>query len=86
MLTGLGEYSMVRLLSLMGILGFSWILVFLGSYIIFKLIEPIPDIMPGLEGRIITSLLKVALSAAFSGLWIYIMVKLRDLYVGRRLR
>jgi hypothetical protein len=76
-----------RLFPLMGIIGLAWLLVFLGSYIIFYLIVPI-NIFPGKMDYIsifFNSLLKVVLSAALAFLWIIIMIKLRNLYVKRKL-
>ncbi|MGQ9469211.1 MAG: hypothetical protein ACUVTD_05225 [Nitrososphaerales archaeon] len=76
-----------RLLPLMGIISFTWALVFLGSYIIFNLIVPI-NIFPGktdYASIFINSLLKVILSAILALLWIVIMIKLRDLYIKKKL-
>ncbi|MCP8304098.1 MAG: hypothetical protein H3Z50_01295 [archaeon] len=76
-----------RLLPLMGIIGVAWLLVFLGSYIIFHLIVPI-DLFPGRTDYIFTffnSLLKVTLSTVLSVMWILIMIKLRDIYIKRKL-
>jgi len=71
----------------MGIIGSAWLLIFLGSYIIFKLIVPI-NIFPARTDYISTflnSLLKVVLSATLAFVWITIMIKLRDFYIKRRL-
>ncbi len=71
----------------MGIIGVAWLLVFLGSYIIFYLIVPI-DLFPGTKDYVLTffnSLLKVVLSIFLSIIWILIMIKLRDIYIKRKL-
>jgi hypothetical protein len=71
----------------MGIIGFAWLLIFLGLYIIFYLIVPI-NIFPGRTDYVsifLNSLLKVASSATLAFLWIIIMIKLRDLYMKRKL-
>jgi len=76
----------LRLLPLIGIISVAWILVFLGSYIIFHLIVYI-DLFPRKTEYIfilINSLLKVALSAFLSLIWIVIMIKLRDIYIKRK--
>ncbi len=71
----------------MGIIGLAWLLIFLGSYIIFYLIVPM-NIFPGRTDYILifsNSLLKVILSATLAFVWITIMIKLRDLYIKRML-
>jgi len=71
----------------MGIIGLAWLLIFLGSYIIFYLIVPI-NIFPARTDYIsifFNSLLKVALSATLAFVWITIMIKLRDFYIKRKL-
>lgn|GEM_PF-2299262 len=77
----------MRLLPLIGIIGLAWLLIFLGSYIIFYLITPI-NIFPGKIDYVyifLNALLKLVLSMALVILWIMIMVKLRNLYMKRKL-
>lgn len=69
----------------MGILLVAWLLVFLGVYIIFAVIVPMQDLYPGRTGALLTSTLKVLTSAALVGVWLAIMVKLRDYYAERKL-
>jgi hypothetical protein len=75
-----------RILPLVGIIGLAWVLVFLGSYIIFELIvsfEPFPE-----NNHIfafLNSLLEVVFSAILVLVWIVIMIKLRNLYIKKKL-
>jgi hypothetical protein len=71
----------------MGIIGVAWLLVFVGVFVIFYLIVPI-DIFPGRTDYIFifaNSSIKVILSAILAFLWIIIMIKLRNLYIKRKL-
>ncbi len=63
----------------------TWLLIFIGSYVIFMIIVPLPDIYPGFFGRVLTEIIKVALSGIMTFLWLYAMWKLRNFYVHRRL-
>jgi hypothetical protein len=60
-------------------------LIFAGTYVIFEIITPLPDISPTPLGGILTSILKVGLSGAMTVLWLYTMWRLRNFYVHRRL-
>ncbi|MEM1525310.1 MAG: hypothetical protein QW372_02740 [Nitrososphaerales archaeon] len=73
-----------RLLPLMGILLVAWLLIFLGSFIIFKIVAPIPEFLPGYFGVLITAIIKVIISTLLVICWILIMVWLRDLYVRKK--
>lgn len=71
----------------MGIIGIAWLLVFVGVFVIFYLIVPI-DIFPGKTDYIsifLNSSLTVVLSAILAFLWIIIMIRLRNLYIKRKL-
>ncbi|MCS7116986.1 MAG: hypothetical protein RMJ31_07665 [Nitrososphaerota archaeon] len=74
-----------RLLPIMGIITVAWFLIFLGSFIIFKIVAPIPEFLPGYFGVLITAIVKVILATFLVICWILIMVWLRDLYVKRKL-
>ena len=63
----------------------TWLLIFIGSYVIFKIIVPLPDIYPSFLGRILTEIIKVGLSGVMTFLWLYAMWKIRNFYVRRRL-
>ena len=62
----------------------SWAMILLGSFVVFKLIVPIPD-SDGYAGAIASAILKALLATIMVSLWLFILVKLRDAYVGRRL-
>ncbi len=68
----------------MGILLVAWLLIFLGSFIIFKIVAPIPEFLPGYFGVLITAIIKVIISTLLVICWILIMVWLRDLYVRKK--
>jgi hypothetical protein len=74
-----------ELLHLIGVLTTTWLLLLLGVYAIFALIVPLPELWPGRTGIFATAVLKVALSALVALLWLFAMVKLRDLYAKRAL-
>lgn len=74
-----------RLLPLIALITVAWLMIFMGSYVIFRLIVPIPDITPNLGGRIFTSIFKVGTSGFIALFWLYVMLKLRNFYVRRRL-
>ena len=62
----------------------AWVLIFLGSFIIFKLVVPIPD-FEGFGGAMVSAVLKALLATSLVLLWIFILIKLRDAYVKSRL-
>ncbi len=71
----------------MGIIGIAWLLVIVGSFMIFYLIVPI-DIFLGKKDYVsifLNSFLKVVLSAILAFLWIVVMVRLRNVYIERKL-
>jgi len=69
----------------MGIIAAVWLLIFAGSFIIFMLIVPLPNVLPGSAGMFLTAVLKVGLSALLTAIWIYVMLMLRNIYVRRRI-
>lgn len=74
-----------RLLPLITLITVVWLLIFIGSYAIFRLIVPLPNISNSLEGRLFTSIFKVGASGLIVTLWIYVMLKIRNIYVKRRI-
>ncbi|MBI2938066.1 MAG: hypothetical protein HYY22_07665 [Thaumarchaeota archaeon] len=75
----------LRTFPLLVLITATWLLIFVGSYVIFKIIVPLPEIYPGFLGQILTEIIKVALSGVMTFLWLYAMWKLRNFYVHRRL-
>ena len=73
-----------RLTPLLAILSILWILILAGSYIIFQYIAPIPDML-GASGRFYTAVLKLVASGLLVAAWLYIMIRLRDTMVKRKL-
>lgn len=73
------------MLPLLGLLLTAWILVFIGSIVIFNVIVPIPQILPGRGGTVLTSVVKALLSIALVSIWLFIMIRLRDFYFKRKL-
>jgi len=71
--------------SLMLVVTAAWLLIMAGSLIIFRGIVPIPDLFGGSGGAIATSVVKTILAVALVLLWAWILVKLRDAYVRRKL-
>ncbi|MEM3437262.1 MAG: hypothetical protein QXP55_01845 [Nitrososphaerales archaeon] len=73
-----------RLIPLMGIIGFAWLLILLGSYIIFNFILHI-NIFPEKDyvSIFFNSLLKVILSSILAFLWIVIMMGLVKIHMRR---
>lgn len=61
-----------------------WILLLAGSYFIFIVIVPLDD-FPGPLGGLMTAIVKVSSSGALAILWIYSLVKLRNIIVARKL-
>lgn len=74
-----------RMLPLMGMLMFAWLLIILGSFLIFKVVAPLPNILPSFQGLLITAILKALLAVLLVALWLIIMVSLTKLYVKRKL-
>ncbi len=75
----------LRTFPLLVLITATWLLIFIGSYVIFKIIVPLPEIYPGFLGKVLTEIVKVALSGVMTFLWLYAMWKLRNFYVRRRL-
>jgi hypothetical protein len=68
------------ILPLMAILATMWILILVGSILIFHFIVPLD--IPGLD-RASLGVLKVVLGASLAALWLFIFIKLRDIYASR---
>jgi hypothetical protein len=68
------------ILPLMAILATMWILILVGSILIFHLIVPLD--IPWLD-RASLGVLKVVLGASLAALWLFIFIKLRDIYASR---
>lgn len=64
---------------LLALLITAWLLILIGSIIIFKLIVPIPNLAEGREGILLTAIIKALLSTILVIIWILIFVKLRNL-------
>jgi hypothetical protein len=62
-----------------------WLIIFLGSFIIFQFIVPMPDMSTSLEGRVMTSIVKVTISGFLVFSWLYIMWILRNYLVVHRI-
>lgn len=71
---------------LMAILFTSWLLILAGSVIVFRIIVPVPDLFEGRIGVIFTAVLKALASVVLVLAWVWVMVKLRNLYVRRLLK
>ncbi len=69
----------------MGIFLAAWLLILAGSVIVFRGIAPIPDLFEGGMGVIVTAVLKAFLAALLVLLWVWVLVKLRNMYVMRKL-
>ena len=74
-----------RLLPLIGVIVVAWILVFVGSYIIFNVIVPLPNFFPGREGFIFTGVIKAVFSTILVIIWLLLTVKLTNLYVKKKI-
>jgi hypothetical protein len=66
---------------LLAIFTVAWALIFLGSALIFLLIVRLE-----LPNAFVNASAKVAISAVLALIWLWIFMKLRDLYVRRYLR
>jgi hypothetical protein len=75
-----------NIIPLMGIIAIAWIMVFFGSFIIFSLIVPLPDLFMSRIGIIITAIIKVILSMILVILWLFIMRQLTKLYLKKFIR
>lgn len=74
-----------RLLPILILIFLVWIMIFAGSFAIFRMIVPIADFYPGIEGRIVTSLFKVTTSGILVIFWMVLMWKIRNVFVKRNL-
>ena len=66
---------------IMGIMTIALILVIAEAYLIFTVVVPLPEILPGREGILITSALKVVISGILVLLWIFALWQLTMLYM-----
>ena len=69
---------------IMGIMTAALILVIAEAYLIFTVVVPLPDILPGREGALITSGLKVIVSGILVLFWVFSLYQLTMLYVRRK--
>lgn len=66
---------------IMGIMTVALILVIAEAYLIFTVVVPLPEILPGRDGILITSAVKVVISGILVLLWIFALWQLTTLYV-----
>ena len=66
---------------IMGIMTVALILVIAEAYLIFTVVVPLPEILPGREGILITSALKVVISGILVLFWIFALWQLTMLYM-----
>ena len=66
---------------IMGIMTVALILVIAEAYLIFTVVVPLPEILPGREGILITSALKVVISGILALFWIFALWQLTMLYM-----
>jgi hypothetical protein len=81
-----GGEAVVKLgavLPIMAILAAMWVLILVGSVLIFYFIVPME--IPSLN-RATVGVLKVILGAGLAALWLFIFLKLRDVYASRLFR
>jgi hypothetical protein len=69
--------------SLIVLIFIAWLLIILGSVIIFKLIVPIPNITQEREGILITAIIKALLSTMLVITWVLLFIKLRDIIFSK---
>jgi hypothetical protein len=75
----------LRILPIITLIFLMWVMIFAGSYAIFRIIVPLNDFYPGLEGRIVTSIFKVGTSGVLVIFWMFLMWKIRNFFVKRNL-
>ena len=76
---------MRRIAPLIGILLAAWVMVYVGSIVIFVYIVNLPPVTAGREGYIITNILKTVFSAALAAVWLLIIYWLTKSYLRHRL-
>lgn len=77
---------MKHLYVIIGILLFIWGSIFLGAWLIFEFIVSLAIPIGGLEGRVISGVVKVALSSILVIFWLYIWKKLTESYFWKIVR
>lgn len=74
-------FLMKTIYPIMGIMTVALILVIAEAYLIFTVVVPLPEILPGREGILITSALKVVISGILALFWIFALWQLTMLYM-----
>lgn len=69
---------------LMGIMTVAFFLIIIEAYVIFTVVVPLPELLPGSEGVLITSAVKVAVSGILVMLWVFALWQLTKLYMKRK--
>ncbi len=64
---------------------FFWVLVLIGAIIIFEFIVPLQLVM-GDYSLIVTSFVKILLSVVLVLIWVYILYKLTEIYLVRKIK
>lgn len=71
----------MRLVFLLGYIVIMWALLMIGSFILIKIIAPIE-----LEGsEFLTSVSKGAIALLMVAMWLYILVAIKNFYIGHKL-
>jgi len=60
-------------------------MIFIGLAFIFVLAVPLPNVFSKLIGKVAISIIQVIISGAIVITWLYIMWKLRNFYVKRKI-
>jgi hypothetical protein len=74
-------FLMKTIYPIMGIMTVALILVIAEAYLIFTVVVPLPEILPGRDGILITSAVKVVISGILVLLWIFVLWQLTMLYM-----
>ncbi len=75
-----------RVMWLSGIMVAAWLLMLLALLIVEKTITPIPPLLPGWWGSLLTAALKVGLASALAAVWLTTWHRLAKLYRRKMLR
>lgn len=82
----MGDLLMNRLLPLMAIISVALFLVLLGSALIFTVIVPLPNFLPGRSGSLITGIVKGGLSTILVLVWIYVLMMITEFYMRQKMK
>jgi len=76
--------AMKTIYPIMGIMTVALILLLVLSYLIFAAVVPLPEIVPGREGVLVTAIVKAVISGILVLFWIFALWQLTMLYMKRK--